>query len=63
MVKVGFVVLEDVIGNIYGWLEGENLNLLVVIVGFYFDFVLNGGVFDGLVGVIIGFEVVIVFYE
>ncbi|ENM5071173.1 Zn-dependent hydrolase [Listeria monocytogenes] len=62
MAKVGLTVSEDVIGNIYGRLEGDNPDLPAVIVGSHFDSVPNGGAFDGPAGVITGLEVASVFH-
>ncbi|MBK2001982.1 Zn-dependent hydrolase [Listeria ivanovii subsp. londoniensis] len=63
MIKVGLMVTEDAIGNIYGRLEGVRSDLPAVIVGSHFDSVPNGGAFDGPAGVITGLEVATVFYE
>lgn len=52
MKNVGLIVSEDAIGNIFGVLEGEEKDLAPVWSGSHIDTVLNGGMFDGMVGVI-----------
>ena len=52
MEQIGMEVREDAIGNIFGTLEGEDKNLSPVWSGSHIDTVRNGGMFDGMVGVI-----------
>ncbi len=52
MTQVGMKVTEDAIGNIFGTLEGEDRELPPVWSGSHIDTVRNGGMFDGMVGVI-----------
>jgi allantoate deiminase len=50
-------VYEDAIGNLFGRLEGSDPEALPVLVGSHVDSVVNGGNFDGPLGVLAGVEV------
>ena len=52
MKQAGLLVEEDAIGNIYGTLMGSNPDLTPVWSGSHIDTVRNGGMYDGMVGVI-----------
>lgn len=56
MKKIGLVVSEDAIGNIFGVLEGTDKKLSPVWTGSHIDTVLNAGMFDGMAGVVSGIE-------
>lgn len=52
MKQAGLLVEEDAIGNIYGTLAGSSPELAPVWSGSHIDTVRNGGMYDGMVGVI-----------
>jgi len=54
MEQSGLVVREDEIGNIIGRLEGQDDTLPAVLTGSHLDTVIEGGRFDGVVGVVGG---------
>ena len=56
MKKLGLIVSEDCIGNIFGTLSGRNKALAPIWTGSHIDTVLNGGAFDGMAGVFAGLE-------
>jgi len=56
MAKVGLVIKEDAIGNIFATLEGSDPSLPVVWTGSHIDTVINAGKFDGMAGVVAGIE-------
>lgn len=56
MLEIGLAVREDVMGNIFGSLEGSEPALPEVWTGSHIDTVLHGGEFDGTIGVIGGLE-------
>lgn len=58
MKKLGLVVREDSIGNIFGTLVGQKPELPPVWTGSHIDTVLNAGMFDGMAGVVGGMEAV-----
>jgi amidase, hydantoinase/carbamoylase family len=58
MKKLGLIVREDSIGNIFGTLVGEMPELPPVWTGSHIDTVLNAGMFDGMAGVVGGMEAV-----
>lgn len=57
MNEAGLKVTEDAIGNIFGKREGSDNSLPSVMIGSHFDSVKNGGIFDGMAGVVAGLEV------
>ncbi|MEV9641078.1 Zn-dependent hydrolase [Mammaliicoccus sciuri] len=58
MTEAGMTVREDAVGNLIGKKEGRQKNAPAVLMGSHIDTVLNGGMFDGALGVIAGIEVV-----
>lgn len=56
MKKLGLIVREDSIGNIFGTLVGNKPELPPVWTGSHIDTVLNAGMFDGMAGVVGGME-------
>lgn len=56
MEEAGLEVKIDKVGNIFGKLEGSDPNKKSVMIGSHIDTVLNGGMFDGTLGVIGGLE-------
>ena len=54
--KEGFAVNEDETGAIWARLEGSDPNAAAVLVGSHIDTVRNGGKYDGLLGVMMGFQ-------
>ncbi|WP_156787868.1 Zn-dependent hydrolase [Rubrobacter xylanophilus] len=57
MEEAGLHVYEDAIGNLFGRLEGSDPEAPAVLVGSHLDSVINGGNFDGPLGVLAGIEV------
>lgn len=47
----------DSVGNVHGVLEGEDSGAQEIIIGSHYDTVKQGGLFDGLMGVVAGVEV------
>ena len=56
MQTMGLEVREDAAANIFGVLPGQDRSLPPVWTGSHLDTVLNGGAFDGMVGVVCGLE-------
>lgn len=56
MKEQGLRVSVDTVGNIFGRLDGDDLSAPIVLSGSHFDTVPQGGLFDGLAGVIASFE-------
>ncbi len=57
MVEAGMSVREDVAGNVFGTIEGEDPTLPCIMMGSHFDSVIHGGDFDGIAGIICAIEV------
>jgi allantoate deiminase len=57
MQDAGLTVEEDVVGNVFGRLEGSDPALPVLMTGSHFDTVTSGGNFDGLMGIVTGIEI------
>src|ERR687893_514739 len=57
MREAGLAVREDAAGNLFGHREGRNSEAPAVLMGSHIDSVLNGGDFDGPLGVLGGIEV------
>lgn len=57
MLDAGLKVREDAVGNLFGRLEGKNADSPVVMTGSHLDTVVSGGMFDGMLGVLSGIEV------
>ena len=56
MKKLGMSVSVDSVGNIRGRLKGKNPDLPVLMCGSHIDTVINGGNFDGVLGVVCAVE-------
>jgi len=56
MVEAELEIFFDDIGNIYGVYNGSNTNLKKIATGSHLDSVFNGGMFDGVVGVVAALE-------
>ena len=56
MEGAGLKVKEDMAGNIFGILEGEDPKAPCVMMGSHYDSVINGGNFDGIAGVACAIE-------
>lgn len=52
MQEAGLSVTQDSAGNIIGRLEGQNKDMPVIMTGSHIDTVLDGGAFDGALGVL-----------
>lgn len=63
MTKAGLEVYEDGYGSLFGRLEGANKDLPSVMIGSHYDTVINGGPFDGVVGIVAGIEIARVLQE
>ncbi len=57
MLDAGLQVREDAVGNLIGRKEGLDLNSPVVLIGSHLDTVIQGGMFDGALGVLAAVEV------
>lgn len=57
MAEAGLEVFEDVAGNVFGTMKGEDETLPCVMMGSHYDSVKNGGDYDGIAGVICAIEV------
>lgn len=58
MEEAGMTVFHDHFGNLIGRKEGKSPKLPVVMIGSHIDSVRNGGMFDGVIGVLAGIEIV-----
>jgi allantoate deiminase len=56
MIEAGLAVREDAVGNLIGRREGRDAGAAVVLAGSHLDSVLNGGNFDGPLGVLSAVE-------
>ena len=63
MSDAGLKVREDAVGNLFGRLEGKNADSPVVMTGSHLDTVVSGGMFDGILGVLAGIEVLHIMHE
>ncbi|MBT2696275.1 Zn-dependent hydrolase [Bacillus sp. ISL-40] len=63
MIEAGLKVREDEVGNLIGRKDGGNPNASVVLTGSHIDSVLNGGNFDGPLGVLSAVEALQVMNE
>ena len=63
MEKLGLIVTEDAIGNIYATHKGTNPKLPPVWTGSHIDTVPNAGNFDGMSGVVCGMEAIRLYNE
>jgi allantoate deiminase len=63
MIEAGLKVREDEVGNLIGRKDGGNPNASVVLTGSHIDSVLNGGNFDGPLGVLAAVEALQVMNE
>lgn len=52
MEEAGLEIHEDVAGNVFGIMKGEDENAPCVMMGSHYDSVINGGDFDGIAGVV-----------
>ncbi len=57
MAEAGMEVFEDVVGNIFGIMKGEDEKAPCIMMGSHYDSVVNGGDYDGIAGVICAIEV------
>lgn len=57
MAEAGLVVREDGVGTIIGRIEGNALDAPAIMIGSHYDSVKNGGLFDGVAGVVAAMEV------
>lgn len=57
-IKAGLKVTKDKVGNIIGYRAGKNLNAKSIMIGSHLDTVINGGLYDGNLGVISSLEIV-----
>ncbi|MFC0274931.1 allantoate amidohydrolase [Metabacillus herbersteinensis] len=63
MIDAGMKVRKDGLNNIIGRYEGKNPSAPVLIIGSHLDTVIEGGKYDGMLGVVTGIEVVKVLFE
>lgn len=52
----GLIIRDDEVGNLSGVLPAENPNAKTLLIGSHLDTVLNGGKYDGSIGVLAGLE-------
>lgn len=57
MRQAGLIVSKDTVGNLIGRKEGIDPEAKTILIGSHLDSVINGGKFDGALGVIAGIEV------
>ncbi|WP_348981225.1 Zn-dependent hydrolase [Bacillus sp. DNRA2] len=63
MQAAGMSVRKDAMNNVIGHFDGRNPDAPVLIMGSHLDSVINGGKYDGTLGVLSAIEVVQVLYE
>lgn len=63
MIEAGMTVRIDHLNNIIGRYEGMNPEAPAILIGSHLDTVIDGGKYDGMLGVISGIEIVHVFSE
>lgn len=56
MKEAGLTTEIDSVGNIHGYLKSEDLNARTIVIGSHLDTVIQGGAYDGLLGIIAGVE-------
>lgn len=54
--EIGATVVEDAVGNMIGRVEGEENQAPAILIGSHLDTVVDGGMFDGVLGVVAGVE-------
>lgn len=57
MIEAGLEVTVDSIGNVFGRRKGTDDNLPSIMIGSHLDTVINGGLYDGNLGIICGLEI------
>lgn len=57
MQECELTIKEDTAGNVFGILEGEDMEAPCVMMGSHYDSVFNGGDYDGIAGVVCAIEV------
>ncbi|MGC4376350.1 allantoate amidohydrolase [Fictibacillus sp. Mic-4] len=63
MLEAGMTVRKDSLNNLIGRYEGSNPNAPVLMIGSHLDTVIEGGKFDGMLGIVTGIEIVAVLFE
>ncbi|WP_246141084.1 Zn-dependent hydrolase [Bacillus marasmi] len=63
MQEAGMAVRKDAMNNVIGRFEGKDPNMPVLMMGSHIDTVINGGKYDGTLGVISAIEVIHVLHE
>jgi allantoate deiminase len=63
MIEAGMTVRIDNLNNIIGRYEGSKPDAPVLLIGSHLDTVIDGGKYDGMLGVISGIEIIRVLYE
>jgi len=58
MDRLGMQTDVDPVGNLHGYLAGRDETKRSIVIGSHLDTVINGGLFDGMLGVVGGLEVV-----
>ena len=58
MDKLGMQTDVDAVGNLHGYFPGSDKDAKSIVIGSHLDTVISGGMFDGMLGVIGGMEVV-----
>ena len=57
-IKSGLKVSKDKVGNMIGYRDGKNPNAKSIMIGSHLDTVINGGLYDGNLGVVSSLEIV-----
>lgn len=63
MREAGMTVRMDTAGNVFGRLEGSRPGLAPILTGSHLDTVPNGGIFDGMAGVMAALEAIATMHE
>jgi len=63
MEEADLIIREDEIGNVFAKRGGKNPSATTILIGSHIDTVINGGMFDGAAGVLMGIEVLQTMHE
>ena len=63
MLEAGMTVRRDSLNNLIGRYEGKNSHSPVLLIGSHLDTVIEGGKYDGMLGIVAGIEVVTILFE
>ncbi|MFC3781242.1 allantoate amidohydrolase [Bacillus chungangensis] len=63
MLEAGMTVRRDNLNNLIGRYEGKNSHSPVLMIGSHLDTVIEGGKYDGMLGIVAGIEVIAILFE